>query len=336
VEWLFRRHFWIVHLAFLALAAIILAVAVNVPVEYWLTKKFTVPEKKAVQRPTQPKVVHRDFSIANERNLFEAKREVVAPAEGELAQGTNLGCERWEEAVPTTLRARLLGTAVFPDPRNSLALIEDSRQAGGLASSYSVNECPENLLLSPELTEILGRGAGKQAVACNRLMDTATIKRIDVDKVYFYNDAERRCEFVAMEGADLAPPPPRPAPMAAAPGDDFGKSVRKVGPNSFEIDSSDLENALNNLSQLSTQARVVPAFEDGKPIGFKFFSIRPNSAFSRIGFENGDIITKINGYDLNSPDKAIELYQKLRVDSQFNVQGKRGGANFNYDYNVKR
>lgn len=337
MEWLFRRHFWIVHLAFLALAAIILAATVNVFVENWLSKKFVVPERKEVPRPSVTKIEERDFSIANNRNLFEAKREAVASADVDVTEGPNEGCLRWEEASPTTLRARLNGTAVFADPRNSLALIEDTRQVGAGVSSYSINDCPEAVSLSPELLDILGRDATKPTVACNRLLDSATIKRIDVDRVYFYNDAERRCEYLAMDGADMTPIQPSPRASAAPPsmGDEYGKSVKRLGPTSFELEASDLENALNNLSQLSTQARMVPAFEDGKPIGFKFFSIRPNSVFSKIGFENGDIITRINGYELNSPDKALELYQKLLTTKQFNVDLKRGNSKLTYDYNVK-
>ena len=70
--------------------------------------------------------------------------------------------------------------------------------------------------------------------------------------------------------------------------------------------------ALTDLSQLATQARIVPSFKNGVANGFKLFSIVPDSLYAKIGIQNGDVIRRINGYEMNSPDKALEIYQKLR------------------------
>jgi hypothetical protein len=51
---------------------------------------------------------------------------------------------------------------------------------------------------------------------------------------------------------------------------------------------------------------VAPAFADGRPIGFKMFSIQSASMASDVGLQNGDIVTSINGVILSRFDSALE------------------------------
>ena len=76
--------------------------------------------------------------------------------------------------------------------------------------------------------------------------------------------------------------------------------------------------------EVAPQARIVPAFERGVPIGFKLLSLRPGSAWRAAGLENGDIVERINGLDLTSPEKALVIYSTLRCARRFNVEVRRG------------
>ena len=115
---------------------------------------------------------------------------------------------------------------------------------------------------------------------------------------------------------------------------DLGASIKKTGENSYEVGQGDIDKALNNLSELSTQARIVPAFEGGKTIGFKLFSIRPGSLYSKVGLQNGDVITRINGYEMSSPEKGLEIYTKLKDAKSVNVDLKRRGKPMTLDYAI--
>ena len=83
------------------------------------------------------------------------------------------------------------------------------------------------------------------------------------------------------------------------------------------------------------QARIVPAFKDGVAKGFKLFSIRPDSIYTKIGVQNGDVIRRINGYDLNSPEKALEIYSKLKEASRIDIELERNGSVVRKTYNVR-
>jgi general secretion pathway protein C len=101
------------------------------------------------------------------------------------------------------------------------------------------------------------------------------------------------------------------------------------------VDRAEVDNALSNLSKVATQARIVPSFRNGKPNGFKLFSIKPGSIYSKIGLKNGDVIQKINGYEMNSPDKALEIYQKLKDASSVSIEFQRRGKSKHFNYNIQ-
>jgi general secretion pathway protein C len=83
------------------------------------------------------------------------------------------------------------------------------------------------------------------------------------------------------------------------------------------------------------QARIVPAFKDGQSEGFKLFSIRPDSIYTKIGVQNGDVIKRINGYDLNSPEKALEIYSKLKEASRIDIEIDRNGTSLSKTYTIQ-
>jgi general secretion pathway protein C len=131
------------------------------------------------------------------------------------------------------------------------------------------------------------------------------------------------------------PPPPvasaSAAPPAAAPpggatpvSDDIKKGVQKVSPNEFNIDRSVVDKILENQADLMRQARIVPEQENGKVVGIRLF-----------GMENGDRLEKINGFDMASPEKALEAYARLRTADQLIVSVNRRGQEMNIDYNIK-
>ena len=107
-----------------------------------------------------------------------------------------------------------------------------------------------------------------------------------------------------------------------------------MGDNRYAVKKSFIDSTLSNLNAVATQARIVPSFKNGVANGFKLFSIQPGSLYSAIGVQNGDVIQRINGYEINSPDKALEVYQKLREAPQITIEGKRNGQPFRYEYKV--
>src|SRR6267143_6072836 len=64
-------------------------------------------------------------------------------------------------------------------------------------------------------------------------------------------------------------------------------------------------------------------------------SIVPDSLYAKIGIQNGDVIRRINGYEMNSPDKALEIYQKLRDASRIESELERRGESLRKSYSIE-
>jgi len=82
---------------------------------------------------------------------------------------------------------------------------------------------------------------------------------------------------------------------------------------------------LADPAALARQARVVPAFKDGEPQGFKVFGVRPGSLPRLLGLKNGDLISAVNGAPLRSIDDAMRVISELRRARQFTLTGERKG-----------
>jgi general secretion pathway protein C len=51
--------------------------------------------------------------------------------------------------------------------------------------------------------------------------------------------------------------------------------------------------------------------------------------------QNGDVIQSINGFDMNSPDKALEAYAKLRSASSLDLNIERNGQPVSMHYGIQ-
>jgi general secretion pathway protein C len=163
------------------------------------------------------------------------------------------------------------------------------------------------------------------------------------DRVWF-DSSGSLCQAQLFKPADVpvaaaapAPAAPTPAPRGGAPGLDpaLAKGIQKVSATEFNIDRGVVDKILENQSELMRQARIVPEQENGKVVGIRLFGVRPDTLLGTLGMENGDRLQTINGFDMASPEKALEAYARLRTADKLVVQVNRKGQNMNLDYNIK-
>ncbi|HEX7596845.1 MAG TPA: type II secretion system protein GspC, partial [Polyangia bacterium] len=103
----------------------------------------------------------------------------------------------------------------------------------------------------------------------------------------------------------------------------------------YEIQRSTLESVLGNMSLLSRSARIVPEMRDGRAAGFRLYAVKPDGPFAKIGMTNGDIISSINGLEITSPEKALEVYAKLKSASHLTLGMERNGSKVTKDYSIR-
>ena len=161
--------------------------------------------------------------------------------------------------------------------------------------------------------------------------------------VDFTNAGTGRKERVSLTG-EVPPPPPPPTTVAAdtpppADGDDMTAAIdagiKKIDDTTYEIDRSLVDKVLANPMALAKGARVMPSSKNGEPNGFKLYAVRPNSVFSKLGFSNGDTLNGVNGMQLNSMDRAMEVYAKVRDASSIQVEVTRRGKPVTLNYTIR-
>jgi general secretion pathway protein C len=213
--------------------------------------------------------------------------------------------EPTDEARPTVLDLKLLGTMLSSRPETSLASVYE----GATRRTRSV--------------WVGGELQGAQVVAIERT------------RVLLLSAG--RLEFIGPESttATGGKDPRASTPAAPASTSSPGISVQQVGPGSYEISRQELDTVLANPNQLLMQARVVPAFRDGKAQGFKMFSIRPDSLYSRIGLQNGDVMQRINGLSLDSVEQGLYAFQKLRESPRIELEVERNGQPMRLTYSLR-
>jgi general secretion pathway protein C len=140
------------------------------------------------------------------------------------------------------------------------------------------------------------------------------------------------------------PPPASEEAQAQGPGakrnsrsvpDEIKNKIKKISDSEFHVDRSVVDKILADQAELMKSARIVPEKKDGKVVGIRMFGIRPDTLLGTLGFQNGDRLETINGFDMASPEKALEAYARLRTANNLNVKLNRRGQSQSIDYRIK-
>jgi general secretion pathway protein C len=316
MELFLKRHFWVVTAIVIVICAAFGAMAtVNfIEAGYLLDQNDDSGDRPPVKRPVTPRPAtpaDKDADVLVARNMFCATCEPPAPVPPQ--PGDNAPPS--DGSVPlTSLPLALLATNVASDPALSSATVMNT--SNNHAGAY--------------WTEEIIPGAG-------------TIVRVTPAFVEFENQtAGNRRERIDLRGATA----PRPTATAARPatpatgdaGDltaEIDKGVKKIDDTTFEIDRDLVDKLLNDPALIAKSARIVPSIKDGKANGFKVYAIRPNSVYAKIGLQNGDTLHAVNGFEISSPDKAFEVYGKVKSANSLSVSVTRRGQPATLNYTIK-
>ncbi|MBJ6762933.1 hypothetical protein JGU66_19385 [Myxococcaceae bacterium JPH2] len=97
----------------------------------------------------------------------------------------------------------------------------------------------------------------------------------------------------------------------------------------------DLDNAMARVSDVAREARIVPAFQSGHPVGLKLWGVRPESLYARLGLQSGDVLSRLNGTALTNPDTVRDACTRLRDVQTIELELLRHGARRTHIYRVR-
>jgi len=131
------------------------------------------------------------------------------------------------------------------------------------------------------------------------------------------------------------PTPPPGTSQAPEVPSDIASKIKRISDSEYQVDRSVVDKILENQAELMKSARIVPEQRDGKMVGIRLFGIRPTALLGVLGLQNGDRLEQINGFDMASPEKALEAYARLRTANNLTVKVTRRGQPLNIDYRIK-
>jgi general secretion pathway protein C len=313
-----KKYFWVLGVLVVVVCSALAASAVSHMIEATALADSEKPAHRAVARPpVATSAAEQEKSRASksgtplaDRNIFCSECQPVQPvsAQAEAPVDPN-------NPPLTTLPLRLVATHIAVKGDSVATILNTSSEKQG---AYWIGSTIP--------------GAGE-------------VTRILAKYVDFQNQTSNRLERISLLGGEA---PPAPAVAAAPePGvtdpraqrDELvaavDAGVRKVDDTTYEVDRSVVEKVLANPTAVSRGARIVPSVKDGKPNGFKLYAIKPSSVYSKIGLMNGDTLHAVNGFELNSMDKALEVYTKVRESSSLSVSITRRGKPVTLNYTIK-
>lgn len=114
-----------------------------------------------------------------------------------------------------------------------------------------------------------------------------------------------------------------------------GPSKSTARGSTITINRKDIQNSLKDINKLMSEVRIRPHFKDGQSDGLSVSRIKGGSIFSKLGLRNGDIVQKINGEPINSPDEVLALYEKLKSGSRVSLEVTRKGEPKTMNYRFR-
>ncbi len=234
------------------------------------------------------------------RNIFSSDGLIPDPLFTESGSGAKEKEVPVESGLPITLK----GTIVHSNPEKSIASVE----AKSKINAFMVGGDIEQM---------------------------ATLIEVERRRIVFRNLNNNRLEFIEMknEGSKVSFDAAKPT----TPNGSVKSDVIQIAPNKFEIKRADILKYTNDMASILQQAATVPRRNaSGEIECFKFLSIQPGSIYTQLGLQTGDCLKGVNGEKVDSPAKAMELYQMLKNSNNIKLTVERDGRDQENDYNVTK
>jgi general secretion pathway protein C len=232
-----------------------------------------------------------------DRNLFGAETFAAEP----------LSEPEPEELEVTTLPVTLLGTQVHSVRKNSKAAIlgRGSRQHELLHEGDTFEKHPEARIIRIERGRVILRNEGRReelllAAAC--AADTRSTPAPD-------RSARRRSR---------RPSKSTPAATSAS----LTERLRDLQKSKSRSEPSDGR----DLASILRQGRLVPQFAEGSSqmVGMELRDIEPGSIYEKVGLNEGDIITSVNGIVLDNAGAVSKVLPELASAEQLEIETTSG------------
>jgi general secretion pathway protein C len=111
-------------------------------------------------------------------------------------------------------------------------------------------------------------------------------------------------------------------------------SQASIPSSGMALSRGEVNEKLLDLKTIMTQALVRPYFEAGAQEGFIISDIKPDSLYQKLGLQNGDIISDVNGKRMQTADDILQMVNIMQSGGSIALSLKRKGRveTINYSF----
>ncbi|MEP1470639.1 MAG: type II secretion system protein GspC [Halieaceae bacterium] len=109
---------------------------------------------------------------------------------------------------------------------------------------------------------------------------------------------------------------PAPAPKSAPRRPNSTQRERRDDPQTTSLASSYRQQLYSNPQALVDVVSISAVRNDGELRGYRIGPGKDTAQFQQLGFQDGDVVTSVNGIALDDPANTMQLYQTMRTASE--------------------
>ena len=289
--------------------------------------------------PLDPGKAEDSFSVILERNVFNAQKNEIElsdePPPDLVLKTTETEGEGMVEQ--TSLALALTGTMIYGQ-KTSFAFIskKDNLQnyvIFGIGDCFNANiirhddDCKDGSVKVLDIKDrwvLLLHNGKKQALWMRNTVPAA--KKADVaaksKKIQESVSNNLKTTALIVSPQEKSASENTPSPSTAAKSE-----------NTFHFERVWVDEQLADFGQLLNDARVIPTKKDGKPY-FMFQYIKKESIYEQLGLKPKDIILEINGFVVDTVDKALKLLEVLQSEREIALMVEREGNPVKFHYYI--
>ena len=236
---------------------------------------------------------------------------------------------------PTALAEQVRMSGLFPLPPDPLNMTGGGTGGAGGPVRQSLNVASKIKLLGVVVGDRVGVSAIIEELSSKRQLffrlhdqipDIGEISEIRQNGIVIrQGDQQELLELSTGQGDK----PPTPQVASTGPASVSSGQIKKV------LDRREVEQAMNDLPKLLSQARAVPVLTNGAMNGFRLDYIAPTSFYEKIGLQYGDVLKQVNGVEIKDPGTMLSLFQQLRNEKSVKLDVLRNNQRMTMLFEIR-
>jgi general secretion pathway protein C len=237
---------------------------------------------------------------------------------------------------PSALAEQIRLRGLFPLPPDPIGQGDGGGNAGLTPIRASLNLAAKLRLIGVVMGEHGGVAAIIEELANKRQLfvrlhgdipDAGEVSEIRRDGVVIrQGDQQELLELAVM--LSEKPPSPQASPVGSVK-PTSGMPLRKV------LDRREVDQAMNDIPKLLSQARAVPFLVNGTMSGFRLDFVAPASFYEKIGLQYGDVLQQVNGVEIRDPGTMLTLFQQLKNEQTVKLDVLRNNQRSTLTYDIR-